>query len=62
MSLSRRKLAVTALLLAIGAPRSLTAQMHWSGRLGATWTSTMISDQLGTPVEIAPGMAPTLGI
>jgi hypothetical protein len=36
--------------------------MHWSGRLGATWTSTMISDQVGTPVDIAPGIAPTVGI
>jgi len=62
MSLSRRELALTTLVLLLGAPGTVAAQMHWSGRLGATWTSTMISDQLGTPVEIAPGIAPTLGI
>ena len=62
MSLSRRELAVTALVLVLGVPGPLTAQMHWSGRLGATWTSTMITDQVGTPVEIGPGLAPTLGI
>src|SRR6478735_74326 len=62
MSLSRRELAVAVGVLLLGAPAPLTAQMHWSGRLGATWTSTMINDQLGTPVEISPGLAPTLGI
>jgi hypothetical protein len=62
MSLSRQELAVTALVLVLGVPCRLAAQMHWSGRLGATWTSTMISDQVGAPVEIAPGIAPTLGV
>jgi hypothetical protein len=62
MSLSHRELAAAAVLLAAAAPLPLAAQMRWSGRLGATWTSTMITDQLGTPVEIGPGIAPTLGI
>jgi hypothetical protein len=62
MSLSRRYLAVIPTVLALWPTGPLAAQLSWNGRLGATWTSPMVTDNVGTEVNLQPGLAPTLGI
>lgn len=63
MPFRHKQLAFAVLLLAAGPPDRLTAQVSWSGRLGATLTSTMVSDQLGSNgIKIAPGVSPTVGL
>jgi hypothetical protein len=61
MSLSRRFLALVPALLAFWPSGPLAAQLSWNGRLGATWTSPMVTDNVGTEVNLQPGLAPTLG-
>ena len=61
MSLPRRELVVLTLLLAARTPDRLTAQVSWNARLGATYTTAMVTDQLaGQTVKLRPGIAPTL--
>ena len=36
------------------------AQVRLGGRLGATWSSTLVEDEIGTPIEVEAGIAPTL--
>src|SRR6478736_2091291 len=61
MSLSRRYLAVILAALALWPTGPLAAQLSWNGRLGATWTTPMVTDDVGTEVNLQPGIAPTLG-
>lgn len=61
MSFARRGLVVLALVLTARTPSPLTAQVTWNARLGATYTTTMVTDQLaGQPVKLRPTIAPTL--
>jgi hypothetical protein len=60
MSLPHRELGLLALLLTAGPPDRLTAQVTWSGQLGATLTSTMVTDQVSGSIKVAPTIAPTL--
>jgi len=63
MSLSRHYLALGTIALALWPTGPLAAQVSWNGRLGATWTTPMVTDHVGgTEVELQPGLAPTLGI
>lgn len=63
MPFHRKQLALALLFLAAGTPDRLVAQVSWSARLGATMTTTMLTDQLGSDgIKIAPGVSPTLGI
>ena len=62
MSFPRRHLTLVV-LLTTGALDRLAAQVHWSSHLGATYTTTMVTDQIaGNVVTVAPGISPTLGI
>lgn len=38
----------------------LAAQVRWSARLGATYSTPIVSDQVVSPVTISPGVAPVL--
>lgn len=59
----RHNALTLAVSLALWPSGPLAAQVSWTGRLGATLTSTMVTDQLGTEgIEIAPGVSPTLGL
>ena len=63
MPFRHKQLALALLFLAAGRPERLTAQVGWSARLGAGFTSTMITDQLGTQViKLAPGLSPALSV
>jgi hypothetical protein len=62
MSLSRRYLALIPAVLTFWPSGPLAAQLSWNGRLGATWTTPMVTDNVGTEVNLQPGIAPTLGI
>ena len=64
MSLLHRGLAALLVLpLVLSPSRPLTAQVAWTGRLGATLTSTMVTDQItASSIHLKPGIAPTLGI
>jgi hypothetical protein len=49
--------------LALWPTSPLAAQVSWSAHLGATMTTTMVTDQLGTNgIKIAPGVSPSLGL
>jgi hypothetical protein len=62
MSLPHRELALVLLLVA-GPTDRLSAQVTWTGRLGATLTSSMVTDHVtATPLELKPGITPTLGV
>lgn len=52
--------AIVALLAA--RPASLAAQAHFTARLGVTWTSTLVEDEIRTdePITLEAGIAPTL--
>jgi hypothetical protein len=52
-------LAGALLLLA---PRTLAAQAEFTARAGATWSSTLVEDEVevGTPITLSAGIAPTL--
>ena len=41
-------------------PATVTAQVRASARLGATWSSTLAEDEIGTPITVKTGIAPTL--
>jgi len=62
MLFRHKQLALALLVLAAGPPDRLTAQVSWNGRLGVTWTTPMVTDQVGTEVQLQPGLAPTLGV
>ena len=56
-------LALGSLLLTLGPTGPLAAQVSWSARLGATYTTSMVTDRLGTEkIELAPGMSPALNV
>ena len=62
MSFPHRELALL-LLLTAGPPDRLTAQVIWTGHLGATLTTAMVTDQVtATTIQLKPGLAPTLGV
>ncbi len=50
-----------AALLAVS-PAPLLAQVQVGARLGATWSSTLAEDEIGTPIAVRTGIAPTLGL
>ena len=50
------------ILLAIGGSIALPAQVRVAGRLGGTWSSTLVEDQIGTPIAVKTGIAPTLSL
>ena len=59
----RNALALGSVLAALGPTGPLAAQVSWSGRLGATYTTSMVTDRLGTEkIELAPGVSPALTI
>src|SRR5688572_20783368 len=61
MSFPRLKLGLA--LLALWPTGPLAAQISWSGRLGATYTSPMVTDQVsGSVIEMRAGISPTLGL
>jgi hypothetical protein len=41
-------------------PLALPAQVRGSARLGGTWSSTLAEDEIGTPITVKTGIAPTL--
>lgn len=50
-------------LLALYPTSTLSAQISWSGRLGATYTTPMVTDQVsGSVIRMRAGISPTLGI
>jgi hypothetical protein len=61
MSFPHAKLGLA--LLALCPPGTLSAQVTWSGRLGATYTTPMVTDQVsGSVIEMRAGISPTLGL
>jgi hypothetical protein len=61
MSFPRLKLGLA--LLALCPSGTLSAQISWSGRLGATYTTPMVTDQVsGSVIEMRAGISPTLGL
>lgn len=38
------------------------AQIQVAGRLGATWSSVLITDEIVAPIEVKSGIAPTLSL
>ncbi len=61
MSFPRLKLGLA--LLALWPTGPLSAQLSWSGRLGATYTTPMVTDQVsGSVIEMRAGISPTLGL
>ncbi len=57
-----RPIAPALLLLLLALPAGLEAQAHYTARIGATWTSTLVEDEIhtGDPISLAAGIAPTL--
>src|SRR5512134_307180 len=55
-----RPIAAALLLLAV--PAGLSAQARYTARIGATWSSTLVEDEIraGEPIELTAGIAPTL--
>ena len=64
MSFPHRGLAALLVLpLVVSPSRPIAAQVTWTGHLGATLTSTMVTDQVtASTIHLKPGLAPTLGI
>ncbi|MEO8201920.1 MAG: hypothetical protein ABI679_15420, partial [Gemmatimonadota bacterium] len=56
-----RTLALFA-LLGFTATSAGNAQIRASARVGATWSSTLISDQIIQPIDVKAGIAPTLSL
>jgi hypothetical protein len=46
--------------LLVASPNALTAQIRASAKLGGTWSSTLLEDEIGTPITVKTGIAPTL--
>src|SRR5437868_7170519 len=61
MSLPHRELAVL-LLLTVRPLDRLIAQVTWTGHLGVTATSTMVTDQIIESIHLKPGLEPTLNL
>ena len=55
------RIFVPLLLLAL-IPSALPAQIRASARLGGTWSSTLAEDEIGTPITVETGIAPTLAL
>jgi hypothetical protein len=52
---------ISALVVFLAAiPATVTAQVRASARLGANWSSTLAEDEIGTPITVKTGIAPTL--
>jgi hypothetical protein len=63
MSLPRFRLAVLlAVSLAVSSSQPLAAQVSWTGHLGVTATSTMVTDQIIESIHLKPGIEPTLNL
>jgi hypothetical protein len=43
-------------------PVVLPAQIRGGARLGGTWSSTLAEDEIGTPISVETGIAPTLAL
>jgi len=50
------------LLLLMALPAALPAQIRGTARLGGTWSSTLSEDEIGTPITVETGIAPTLAL
>jgi hypothetical protein len=48
------------IVLLAALPVALPAQVRASARLGGTWSSTLAEDEIGTPITVKTGIAPTL--
>ncbi len=55
-----RSIAAALLLLAL--PAGLSAQARYTARVGATWSSTLVEDEIRAdqPISLEAGIAPTL--
>ena len=63
MSLPYRGLAALLVLpLALSPSGPLAAQVTWTGHLGATATSTMVTDQIIESIHLKPGIQPSLNL
>lgn len=43
-------------------PLALPAQVRVGARLGGSWSSTLAEDEIGTPITVKTGIAPTLSL
>lgn len=50
----------TFAILLVAIPVALPAQIRVGARLGGTWSSTLAEDEIGTPITVKTGIAPTL--
>jgi hypothetical protein len=50
------------LLCLAAIPAVLPAQIRATARLGGTWSSTLAEDEIGTPITVKAGIAPTLAV
>lgn len=55
----RPLLCCAALLLPLAAPAN-AQEVRLSAGLGATWSSTLVTDQIVNPIDVNPGLSPTL--
>ena len=55
-----RILSVIVVLAAL--PLALPAQIRASARVGGTWSSTLAEDEIGTPITVKTGIAPTIAL
>jgi hypothetical protein len=54
---------ILSVMLCLAAmPAVLPAQIRGSARLGGTWSSTLAEDEIGTPITVKTGIAPTLAL
>jgi hypothetical protein len=52
---------ISGLVILLAAiPVALPAQVRAAARLGGTWSSTLAEDEIGTPITVKTGIAPTL--
>ena len=52
---------ISAFVILLAAlPAALPAQVRASARVGGTWSSTLAEDEIGTPITVKTGIAPTL--
>ena len=56
-----RTLSVTVLCL-VALTAASPAQVRLGARLGATWSSTLATDEIGTNIKVKTGIAPTLSL
>jgi hypothetical protein len=65
MSLPRRDFGplLGVVFLAVSSNSPLAAQVSWNARVGATYTTAMVTDQIaGNTVTLRPTIAPTLAV